>query len=89
MNIKNVNPNKLVDELVNAGIKIICATNDKQENEHIAENTWIEFEDGTDMELVQSIIDNHNPEPTPAQPTLDDYLLNLEFRLAMLELGVM
>lgn len=46
------------------------------------------FAEGTDMELVQQIIDAHDPTPLPLQPTQDDYLLDLDFRLSIIELGV-
>lgn len=63
--LNNVNPKKLIDELTKKGIKIIYAINDSSDGEHIANNTIIDFEDNTDMELVQQIIDAHDPTPLP------------------------
>lgn len=61
--VNNINPNKLHDELISAGIKPIFLKNDKKENEILAESTQILFEEDTDMNLVQEIIKQHNPEP--------------------------
>lgn len=46
------------------------------------------FPEGIDMVLVQQIIDAHDPTPLPPQPTEIDYLLDLDFRLSMIELGL-
>ena len=66
--VKNINPNKLNDEFAIAGINSVIS-NDQKDNEHIAENTWITFEEDTNMALVQQIIDAHDPTPLPMQPT--------------------
>lgn len=46
------------------------------------------FADDTNMDLVQQIIDAHDPTPIPPAPTQDDFLLDLELRMTMLELGI-
>lgn len=69
MKIYNVNPNKLHGELNKAEIFPLLVQNDTKDNEYIAENTWITFEDGADMELVQQIIDAHDPTPGPPPKT--------------------
>lgn len=88
MIIKNVNPSKLQDDLINAGIMPISVINDRKEGQIVAENTWITFTEDTDMDLAQQIIDTHDPMPLPPQPTEIDYLLDLDFRLSMIELGL-
>ncbi len=87
MLINNVNPNKLHDELIAKGIIPILVTHDKVTN-NIAINTWITFADDVDMTAVQAFIDAHNPEPLPPNLTDADYLLDLDFRLSMHELGL-
>jgi len=78
MIIKNCNVNKLHDEFRNAGIKPYPV--------YVLENGDgdFTFEEGTDMELVQQVIDAHNPEPLPPQPTEKERLEALE--QAMLEI---
>lgn len=69
MQIKNVNTNKLHDQLISAGLIPAKVEHDKKEGDIIAENTWITFVEGTDMNLVQQIIDSHDPTPIPTQPS--------------------
>ncbi|MDU7362754.1 hypothetical protein [Clostridium sp.] len=53
--IKNVNVNKLINEFINKGIKVIKV-------EIIDENTSVfEFEEGQDETLINSIVKNHDP----------------------------
>ena len=61
----NINPNKLHDELIKAGIIPKSVLNDLLPGKYIAKNTWLEFEDDADMGLIQQIIDSHNPTPLP------------------------
>jgi len=86
--ISNVNPNKLHDELLKASISPVLTEHDRPVGEYIAPNTWITFTDDTDMTVVQAIIDAHDPTPQPPQPTQDDYLIDLDYRLSMIELGL-
>jgi len=73
MIVKNVNPTKLLDELLAQNIVVISLTHDRQAG-NVAENTWITFAEGTDMELVQQIIDAHDPTPLQPQPTQEEIL---------------
>jgi hypothetical protein len=76
-----VNTNKLHDELIKAGvIPILVESKDN--------DTWITFADGTDMTVVQTVITAHDPTPLPPQPTEADYLVDLDYRLSMIELGI-
>ena len=84
MIFKNVNPNKLHNEFISNNINCIVR-NDLEEKQVIAENTWVTFEDGTDMELVQQIIDAHDPTPLP-QPLSEIEQLRLEQAQANAEL---
>ena len=65
----NVNPTKLHDELILNGIVPLTLEEDKNEGDYVAENTWITFAEGTDMDLAQQIIDAHNPTPVATPPT--------------------
>lgn len=85
MVIKNINPNKLHDELLQKGINPIMVRNDLLQGEYIAQNTWITFEEGTDMELTQGVINNHDPSPLP-QPLPEVEKLRIEQAKANAEL---
>ena len=79
----NVNPNKLQDELISAGIRPIIVTNDLKKGEYIAENTWITFDDDVDITKVDEVVSNHNPIPV-ALPTLEERLASAEEMLNMM-----
>ncbi|SKB36258.1 hypothetical protein SAMN02745120_1036 [Acetoanaerobium noterae] len=66
MKIENVLRNKLHDELIEKGIvlkSIEAIVGDSQIGADI------DFAAGIDMDLVQQIIDTHDPTPLPPQPT--------------------
>lgn len=88
MIIENVHRNKLHQELVDAGIDCIVVAINATE---IGAN--IKFDVDTDMGLVQQIVDAHNPTPTPAAPSetevLTNYLLDVDMRLVMVEMGLL
>jgi hypothetical protein len=63
MIIANCNVNKLHDEFNKAGINPFPVFQLENGNGDFV------FPDGTDMTAVQAIIDAHNPEPLPPQPT--------------------
>lgn len=62
---ENVHRNKFHQELVDAGIKVISASsiNDSPIGVNII------FEEGTDMNRVQMVIDAHDPTPIPTPPS--------------------
>lgn len=78
MLITNINPQKLYHDFIMAGVSIVNITNDLKGDQHIADNTWITFEEETDMELVKSILNNHDPSPTLTQPTTEQRIAGLE-----------
>lgn len=45
-----------------------------------------EFEDI--LADIDTVISNHDPTPLPAPPTTDEYLIDLDYRLTMQELGL-
>lgn len=77
----DVNTNKLHDELIKAGISLLLVQS--RDN-----TTWITFEENIDMTKVQAIIDAHDPTPLPPKPTEVDYLVDLDYRLSKIELGI-
>lgn len=77
----NINHNKLHDELIANGIIPLLV-------ENLNEKTWITYTDGTDMVAVQKIVDAHIPTTYPPLQTQEDYLLDLDNRMSMKELGV-
>lgn len=81
MKYTDVHRNKLHQELVNAGIKVISVLA-IDDNEIGAE---IEFAKGTDMTLVQRIIDAHDPTPIPI-PLSDIEKIRIEQAQANAEL---
>lgn len=69
MILENVNRNKLHQELADAGVLCnVFALNNTQIGAEIS------FGDGTDMDLVQQIIDAHDPTPIPSKPSELDIL---------------
>lgn len=62
----NVNPSKLIDEL-RMLVDIECATCNK-------DTIWISFVEGTDMSLVQSIVDAHDSSPISNGPSEIDLI---------------
>lgn len=82
MIIEDINVNKLHDEFIKKGIRPFPVLDLGDGSGDFV------FPEGTDMTAVQSIIDAHDPTPLPPQPNQDDYLLDLDFRLSMLELGL-
>lgn len=71
----NVNPNQLHDELLEAGIEVVLLEHDKKESAFIADNTWITFHEGTDMEVVNQVIDNHEPKKSLPTISTNDVLM--------------
>ena len=87
--LKNVNPNKLHDELISANLIPSLLQSDKSVGEHIAPNTWITFPQDTDMVLAQQIIDAHDPTPLPQPPSEKERLEALEQAMLEMILGGM
>lgn len=90
MKIEDVNPSKLIDEFIANGISIVNNSNNLEyENgvprSHIG-TLCVELEEGTDMELVQQIINTHDPTPLPPQPSKEELL---EQRINELELFIL
>ena len=46
------------------------------------------FPEETDMTAVQAVIDAHDPTPLPPVAGQDEFNLDVDFRLTMIELGV-
>jgi len=86
--VKNVNPNKLHSELITANLAPLLVQNDLVQGGNIAVNTWLTYPDDADTQAIQVVINAHDPTPLPPQPTQDDYLLDLDYRLSMIELGL-
>ena len=81
MIIKNCNVNKLHDEFIENGINPYPVL--KLEN---GDGEFV-FTEGTDVELVQQIIDRHNPTPLPKKPTEQERIEALENALLEIVLG--
>lgn len=81
MIINNVNPSKLLGEFWDSGIVDVY-------HNLKADTLVVKFANDTDMTLVQSIIDTHGASPVAPTPSQDDFLLDLELRMTMLELGI-
>jgi len=86
--VKNVNPDKLHNELIKANLAPLRVNNDLIKGETTAINTWLTYPDDADTQAIQVVINAHDPTPLPPQPTQDDYLLDLDYRLSMIELGL-
>lgn len=81
--LRNVNLNKLLQEL--ATVDIIPSPIFMRENGDVD----LTFVDDVDMTLVQSIIDGHDPTPTPLAPTDAERIEQLEQVINMLLMGDM
>ena len=84
--VKNINPNKLIDEFVSNKIQILACEHNLSHVLYIAEETNITFDKNVDMDLVQKIIDAHDPTPSPPQPIVEDFNLEIDYRVTMLEM---
>lgn len=81
LEISNVNHNKLYDEMITAKIEIKLA---ERPSDTIGSSVFY-FADGTDIQLVQQIIDEHDTAPLP-RPLSDIEKLRLEQAQANSEL---
>jgi hypothetical protein len=70
VNYKNINTNKLHDELIAAGVPPVYVTSSGQE-------TWVEFSDSVDMSIVNTVLLSHDPTPLPIKPTTDEVMSDL------------
>lgn len=77
---------KLHDELINAGIALEAGIAPVQTGEGV---TYIYVPDDRQKIEIDNIVANHDPIPLPPQPTEIDYLLDLDFRLSKIELGLL
>lgn len=78
----NVNANKLHDEFNKSRIypyPVLIFDNGDAE---------FTFSEDTDMNMVQVIVDNHNPIAVQSKSTEIEYLLELDFRISLIELGL-
>lgn len=83
MIITNINVNKLHDEFIEKGIypyPVLVLENGDGD---------FTFQEDTNMELVQQIIDAHDPTPLPQTPTDAERLQALEQALLEIVLGGM
>ena len=81
MIISNVNVNKLHDEFINVGIEPFPVFQLENGDGDFT------FPKDTDMELVQQIIDAHDPTPLPPKPSEKERLEALEQALLEMVLG--
>lgn len=92
LKVSDVNYSKLHAELIAANISVLELSNDADDSSYIAPNAWIKLSSETDMHIVQSILDAHDPTPLP-QPIseieqLANHVLDVDFRVVMLEMGM-
>ena len=85
MIIKNVNVHKLLDELIGSGI-VWTKQSDTVDylNGETTGDCVIEFADDTDLDLVQQIIDTHDP--SPIQTVSNDDILKAKIETETLNL---
>lgn len=85
--ISNVNPDKLLEELINNGVNVKLLEHDKESGKHIAENSYLYLDDGENLELVNSIINAHDPSPNPSIPTAEERIEMLEYMILLMMEG--
>lgn len=85
MILKHVHRNKIHQEFVDAGLRVlvVSAINDSEIGADIT------FASGSDMDLIQAIIEAHDPMPLPAPLTQQDLVNNLGQQVAQLKLQIM
>lgn len=90
MILTNINPSKLMGEFIKAGIDVnnMLITSDATIKNPIATKATLHIDSATNTDLIAKIIDAHDPTPIPPPPTQDDFLIDLELRMTMLELGI-
>lgn len=81
---REINSAKLMDELLSIGL----ITPTTEEGLSSLRGNILYVSDDADIVAIQTIIDAHDTTPLPPQPSQDDYLLDLDFRLSLLELGL-
>ena len=91
MEIEKVNPSKLVDEFIASGISIVNNSNNLKYENGIARShigtLSADFAKGTDMELVQQIINTHDPTPSLEPLTENEMIMLAIADLAEIVLG--
>jgi hypothetical protein len=91
MIVNNVIPNKLHQELINSGVECSVFHN-LEDGRYYIGDCEIMFAENTDMNLVQQIIDAHDPTPLPPQPTTEElqieYNIDLDYRISLIEMGL-
>ena len=85
--INNINPNKIHDQLISRGIVPLYVESNLIEGEYIAEKTWITFDAEVNVDLVNSIIDAHVPTPLPTAPTVNERIDMLENMILLIMEG--
>ena len=74
LTFENLNPNNLHDELIKAGIiPILAESSPRKDDEYIAKNVWMTFEDDIDIAKVNEVVAKHNPIQLE-RPTADEIL---------------
>jgi len=79
--IQNINVSKLTDEFNRGGIKILHVLYVYNDDDTQADFI---FAGGTDMDLVQQIINAHDPTPIPPKPTDKERIEQLENMILMM-----
>lgn len=82
--IKNVNPTKLHDELIKASLAPLLVENDLVQGENVAVNTWLTYPDDANVQAIQTVIDAHDSTPLQQPPTAEERLIALEDAMLML-----
>lgn len=77
---KEINPAKLMDELLNAGL--ISPTT--EEGTSPLQGNTLYVADSADTVAIQAIIDNHTATPLPQAPTTEERLAAVEEALLMI-----
>lgn len=83
IHMQNVNPTKLHDELIEAGIPPKMVRSDAEDGQVIAANVWIDYEGPVDEETFQSVVSNHNPTIAPL-PSVEERIAAMEAALLAL-----
>lgn len=76
MKFINVNPSLLLKEFNEAGIKINIINSNLKIGETVATEAWCDIPEGTNIDQINEIVNNHNPNKSiEKEPTEQELLI--------------
>lgn len=73
-----VNPHRFHQEMIYAGITPVLVEFEVSKDEYIAEKTWVTFDENVDIDLVNQIVEAHDPTPLPIPLSQEEIINQLQ-----------